>query len=124
MSVERRHLFNYEVANGLRPDGRQRWAVDTLLEWRGSGVTREALVRWLGFDPVTGEEWADNWRPITSLTSDLRAEGRVRKRRSQAEIEEAERVQREESRQGEKRSRRVAGEGVEYELDLNLRGML
>ena len=124
VSVERRHLFNYEVANGLRPDGRQRWAVDTLLEWRGSGVTREALVRWLGFDPVTGEEWADNWRPITSLTSDLRAEGRVRKRRSQAEIEEAERVQREESRQGEKRSRRVAGEGVEYELDLDLRGML
>ena len=81
-------------------------------------------MRWLGFNPATGDEWDDSWRPIASLTSDLRAEGRVRTQRSRAEIEEAERKQREEGRQGEKRSRRVAGEGVEYELDLNLRGML
>lgn len=42
-SIKRRRLLNYEIANGLRPDGRRRWAVDTLLEWRGNGPAREAI---------------------------------------------------------------------------------
>ena len=108
----------------MRPDGRQRWAVDEVLSWRGSGAGREAHVRWLGFDPETGEDWADSWEPRANLTSDLREGGRTRKRRSRAECEADEQRKRAEEREGDRRSRRVAGEGAEFGLDLNLRGML
>ena len=47
-------LLNAEIGNGLAPDGRGRWAVDAVLEWRGGADRREALVRGCGFDPTTG----------------------------------------------------------------------
>ena len=45
---------------------------------------REALVRWLGFNSISGESWEDSWRPRRSLTADLRETGRVRKRKPPA----------------------------------------
>ena len=78
MEVRRRVWHNAAIAEGLEADGRGRWAVDDILGWRGvsrdqDGMdTREALVRWLGFDRVTGEPWADQWIPRRQLTSDLR----------------------------------------------------
>ena len=79
--VMRRELYNFEVGHGFRADGRGRWAVDEILEWRGNGDEREALVRWLGFNSISGEPWEDSWRPRRSLTADLRETGRVRKRK-------------------------------------------
>ena len=86
-------------------------SLDTIMTWRGNGLGREAHVRWLGFNPETGEGWDNSWEPIAMLTGDLQAGGRVRKRRSRAEIEEAERKREAVVREGEKRSRRLAARG-------------
>ena len=80
MEVRRRVWHNAAIAEGLEADGRGRWAVDDVLEWRGASRdqdgrdTREALVRWLGFNRVTGEPWADQWIPRRLLTTDLRGQ--------------------------------------------------
>ena len=80
----KRDLYNLEVAGGFRADGRQRWAIDQVLQWKGSTpATRQALVRWLGFNPVTREEWDDSWVPRAWMTSDLRQAGRIRKRKTE-----------------------------------------
>ena len=42
--AHRRMLHNEEIGSGLAPDGRGRWAVDSVLEWRGGEVEREVLV--------------------------------------------------------------------------------
>ena len=68
-----RKLHNHQVAAGLRQDGRQRWAVDEIIEWESVGARVRALVRWLGFDPETGDPWDNSWVPKTWLTADLRA---------------------------------------------------
>ena len=86
-------LLNEEISNGLAPDGRGRWAVDSILAWRGGADDRVALVRLSGFDPTTGEPclpWADSWEPRGALTSDLREGGHIRRRRTAAEISEEE----------------------------------
>ena len=78
-SVQRRTLDNAMVAAGLACDKRKRWAGCEVVEWRGSTlVKREARVRWKGFDPDTGEPWADTWEPLKNLTSDWQEEGRIR----------------------------------------------
>ena len=47
--ARRRMLANAEIGCGLAPDGRGRWAVESVLEWRGGFGGREALARWCGF---------------------------------------------------------------------------
>ena len=116
--ARRRTLLNAEIGNGLAPDGRGRWAVDAVLEWRGGAGGREALVRWCGFDPATGEPWEDSWEPRAALTSDLRAGGRIRRRRTRVQMAEEERLAHEdwdERHIHARRSRRLQGEDPEEE---------
>ena len=77
-----RMLRNEEVGSGVAPDGRGRWAVDQIVEWRGGARDREAHVRWCGFDSASGEPWDDSWVPRALLTADLRRGGLLRKRKS------------------------------------------
>ena len=78
----KRDLYNLEVAGGFRADGKRRWAIDHVIQWRGgTPATRQAQVRWLGFNPVTREEWEDSWVPRAWMTADLRQAGRIRKRK-------------------------------------------
>ena len=89
-----------------------------MLEWRGGVDGREALVRWRGFDPATGEPWDDSWEPKAALTADLRASGAIRRRRTRAQAAEAERVAQEEWDERHtraRRSRRLQGEGPDQE---------
>ena len=65
-------IIYHAQAGGLRPDGRQRWAIDQILEWQGTGDQTRAHIRWLGFDPDTGEPWKDSWVRKAWLTADLR----------------------------------------------------
>ena len=93
VAVRRRMISDGEMDAGLRSDGRRRWAVDCVLEWRqeremaplvrwpwSSG--RMALVRWLGFDKSTGDTWQDSWVRESWLTPDLH------KRREASVLEE------------------------------------
>ena len=66
----------------MRADGRGRWAVDRILQWRGSFREREALVRWLGFDRQSMLPHADTWTPRYKLTADLREGGLIRPKRA------------------------------------------
>ena len=86
VSVRRRTLYNAEVAGGVAPDTRGRWAVEGVLGWRGGAADRQALVRWSGFDPTTGEAWRDSWVPRSHLTPDLRQGGMIRRRRTAFQI--------------------------------------
>lgn len=74
MKVIRRAVTEGELAAGVRPDGRKRWAVDCVLKWeRGEADDGWwALVKWLGFDRVSGEPWEDSWVKESWLTQDLR----------------------------------------------------
>ena len=79
--VQTRVLLNAEIAAGVVCDGRRRWAVDCILAWRGGTEKRnhtEALVRWLGFDRLSGVPHADTWELRSRLTADLRDGGRQR----------------------------------------------
>ena len=110
-AARRRMLQNEEVASGVAPDGRGRWAVECVVEWRGGARDREALVRWCGFNPVSGEPWGDSWVPRSYLSADLRRGGLLRvKRQSGVSVnvvsvdsQQCEGVQR-------RKSPRVAGE--------------
>jgi hypothetical protein len=42
--ARRRMLRNQEVIHGVAPDGRGRWVVEGILEWRDGAMEREALV--------------------------------------------------------------------------------
>ena len=91
--------------------------------WRGGAGDRAALVRWSGFDPATGEPWADSWEPRAALTSDLRGGGLIRRRRTAAEIREEERRVREdwdERHNHTRKSRRLQGEASEEENSLHV----
>ena len=77
-AARRRQLDNGLIAAGLAPDGRRRWAVDEVLSWRGGHRNREALVRWVGVDLITGVPHPLAWIPRDDLTSDLRVLGRLR----------------------------------------------
>ena len=105
-------MLNEEIGSGLAADGRGRWAVESILAWRGGAGDRAALVRWSGFDPATGEPWADSWEPRAALNSDLRGGGLIRRRRTAAEIREEERRAREdwdERHTHTRKSRRLQG---------------
>ena len=79
---QRRTLDNALIAAGLACDKRKRWPVGEVVEWRGRTLAaREARVRWKGFDPSTGEPWADTWEPLKGMTADLQEEGRLRPKR-------------------------------------------
>ena len=69
----------WDVQAGLESDTRGRWGVDSLLDVRrkpGPGRGLQALVRWRGFDPDTGEAWPDMWLDVngTFFTADMRRE--------------------------------------------------
>ena len=113
-----RMLHNQEVQHGVAPDGRGRWAVENILGWRDGETEREALVRWCGFDPVTGQPWDDSWEPRSWLTPDLRSGGVVRRRRTAAQGREDDRREREdwdERHTHTRKSRRLQGEDPEEE---------
>ena len=121
MRVQRVRLRDAMVEGGMEADGRGRHAVAQVLQWRGGHRSREALVRWEGFDVSAdggGAAWEDSWVPRSRLTADLREAGRLRpyaprKRRSDAAAEAAVASQAE----GTRRSARLAGgrlEVVEY----------
>ena len=111
-AARRRMLSNEEVACGVAPDGRGRWAVDQIVAWRGGAANRAALVKWCGFDPDTGEPWEDSWEPRCNLTRDLRSGGLLRRRRAR---DDQQRSQQEDQQQrqrvvGSRKSPRLAGE--------------
>ena len=72
------------VAAGVLPDGHARWAVTGIVQTRGAGHRREALVRWRGFDVAAGLPWPDSWVTVRWLTADLRSEWFSRARSAQA----------------------------------------
>ena len=77
--------------------------MDEILAWGGRGQGMMAHVRWLGFDPATGDEWEDSWIPVGWLTKDLRvARPKQCKRKAGAEAEAA-------RREGSRKSPRKAG---------------
>ena len=73
-----RAMHNALIEAGVEPDGRGRWAVDSILDWRGQANSREALVQYAGFDRVTGLRHPPTWVPIGRLSTDLQKEGRLR----------------------------------------------
>ena len=88
--VQTRVLLNAEIAAGVVADGRRRWAVDRILAWRGGTERRnhkEALVRWLGFDRLSGAPHADTWEQRSRLTADLRDGGRTMPKRTRGEVQ-------------------------------------
>ena len=118
MHVRSRMLRNQEVGYGFAPDGRGRWAVESILEWRGDSSRREALVRWCGFSPVSGAPWADSWESRSRLTSDLRSGGTTRRRRTAVQIRTDARQEREdwdERHTHTRKSSRLQGEDSEEE---------
>ena len=79
-------------------------------------------MRWCGFDPATDEPWEDSWVPRAALTADLRAGGIIRRRRTRAQVAEAEREEQEaweERHARTRRSRRLQGEKPEDECMSN-----
>ena len=109
-AARRRMLENEEVGSGVAPDGRGRWAVEQVVEWRGGARDREARIRWCGFDPETGEPWEDSWVPRAFLSADLRRGGLIREARRRREgAEEGEAVGRKEEDVLRRKSQRVAG---------------
>jgi hypothetical protein len=69
---QRRTLDNGMRAAGMVADGRRRWRVQEILQERGCGARAEALIRWEGFDPRSGQPWPDSWERVSGLTADLR----------------------------------------------------
>jgi hypothetical protein len=105
MAVRRRAVVDGEMDAGMRPDGRGRWAVERVIEWKVEGGVRWALVSWMGFDKATDEPWGDSWVRESWLTQDLR------KRRSEKESElEGAVVQVAKVAKGSRVSPRLAGE--------------
>ena len=68
--------------------------MEAVLDWRGSGRGREALVQWRGFDVEGGQGWEPSWVPRAWLTADLRRLGtnRARKRAGGPEVGRQEEV--------------------------------
>ena len=63
--------------------------MDAVIVWRGGtrgqGPCR-ALVRWTGFDPRTGEAWADSWVLRKDLTPDLQELAPRKRKRNAAAL--------------------------------------
>ena len=123
MAARTRLLHNQEIGYGFAADSRGRWAVEQIVEWRGSGAEREALVRWCGFDPTTDAPWDETWEPRAWLTSDLRAGGVIRRRRTAEQMREVARSESEdwaERHLHTRRSQRLRAEDSEEENSLHV----
>ena len=76
----------WDIHAGLESDPRGRWGVEKLVDvWRQphvKGRRLQALVRWRGCDPDTGEAWTDTWLAVneTFFTADMRREARAMER--------------------------------------------
>ena len=113
------------MVRGLRPDGRQRWAIDDIVKWETEGSRTWALIRWLGFNPETGSRWEDSWVLKSWLTADQRAaDPGVQRRPKRAAREESAEGDRQESAERPVPSRKMPhrGEGVEELVIINYRG--
>ena len=123
MAARTRFLHNQEIGHGFASDSRGRWAVERIVEWRGSGAEREALVRWCGFDPTTDAPWDETWEPRAWLTSDLWAGGVIRRRRTAEQMREVARSESEdwaERHLHTRRSQRLRAEDSEEENSLHV----
>ena len=115
--VQTRVLLNAEIAAGVVADGRRRWARGPFFSdfaWRGGTERRnhkEALVRWLGFDRLSGVPHADSWEPRSRLTADLRDGGRTVPKRARAAFQPPPKPA------GARKLSRLAGEAPEGLLD-------
>ena len=76
MGKQRRRLGNAMVSAGMASDGRGRWAVEQIL----SQVKQWVKVRWVGFNPRTGQMWPLEWVHRSRLTRDLWEQTRLRSR--------------------------------------------
>ena len=75
MEKQRRRLDNAMVVAGMASDGRGRWGVEEILGQVGQWVK----VRWVGFNPQTGQPWPVEWIRRERLTRDLREQTRLRR---------------------------------------------
>ena len=72
MPVSNRELVSSLRAAGIVADGVLTWCpAERVLQWRRVGRRQEALVRWRGFDAVTGREHEDSWVPRGRLSKGL-----------------------------------------------------
>ena len=78
LRVCKRSIHAACITAGIEGDGRGRWAVSRVLDWRGGYRNREALVEWAGFDRVANRPWPNSWVARRMLTEDLRKEGSIR----------------------------------------------
>ena len=79
-AARKRELENDRISLGLQPDSRGRWAIDRVVNYRGTGANREAEVLWMGFDLATGDDWGREWIAERSLTADGRRRVQRRER--------------------------------------------
>ena len=75
MGKQRRRLDNAMVAAGMAADGRGRWAVEQIVNQVGQWVK----IRWVGFNPRSGQPWPVEWVHRDRLTPDLREQTRLRR---------------------------------------------
>lgn len=58
----------------------QLWEADCILDERGETAKGEYLVKWVGFDPITGENWEPTWERRDGVTPLLAKEWKARKK--------------------------------------------
>jgi hypothetical protein len=58
----------------------QLWEADCILDERGETAKGEYLVKWVGFDPKTGENWEPTWERRDGVTPLLAKEWKARKK--------------------------------------------
>lgn len=59
----------------------QLWEADCILDERGETAKGEYLVKWVGNDPSTGENWEPTWERRDGVTPQLAKEWKARKKR-------------------------------------------
>ena len=87
MSVSRMDLSRVDrilVGSGLQSDGRGRWAVERVLDVKGVGGKRQALIRWKAGSAVH----PDSWEAWSGLTPDLRRDWWTRERAAKRAAED------------------------------------
>ena len=58
----------------------QLWEADCILDERGETAKGEYLVKWVGFDCATGENWEPTWERRDGVTPQLAKEWKARKK--------------------------------------------
>jgi len=58
----------------------QLWEADCILDERGETAKGEYLVKWVGFDPKTGENWEPTWERRDGVTPLLAKEWKAKKK--------------------------------------------